>query len=253
MLSTILYSLNRGLVSIDHLAQATPAQISHLKNPVFVDRCGFTGKSADEHRVRILEATMRQVSLDPKSIARTMDDLDRGMVRLGFYGCASPVNLFQLTADSPLIDRLRTAVQENMQTRMFKAAQMHSVRKLRPTDTWSDRVIAAFRNQQPWPDSSDFAIDANAARARQDKCCAAVQAKRISLAAARSARMSTIERAANPGCGTGIYSMFISVALEALAPEQPSIGHPRHRIQEHRPDDQRTGERDTLRQGRSGC
>lgn len=200
-----------------------PASVDHgyYASNEFRERASFEGPMATKDQVSILLYMMTRVALDPQVEASMRADLNRGYVILSFFGVTNPVPWVLLNPESPEVAALKAAMDENLTGPLNKA--VNRVLKWRTMERAVKRnageagMMNKYRESLDWPTPEDYKKNREAATARSNALCDAMNRKLDALRDRRLLRLSLLSEASRPDMG-GWYGLLEDVALHALTP-----------------------------------
>lgn len=197
----------------------------YYSSEAFAQRSDLVGNEDPADKVSILLYMLKHIAVHPDEAAAVQSNLKQGLVHVRFFAFSSPVTVFWLNKDVPqqqaLLEQLKTALAENLQTRLFKAAErtLHwrSPKMAHRRDSWQRRVETELRKQFAWPEPSEYRKDYAAAELREIAMRAAFEERANRCRQRRNARLAALEALSHRNVGS-YYELLEKLALEVLTP-----------------------------------
>lgn len=204
--------------------KATPTEPgAYAQSDAFKARLRFDGPDALQDQVQVALYLLGRLALDPLEIAAVQLMLRQGIVILNYYGASNPVPHFEVSVGSVAHSRLLAAVNANLASEMFKAAQR--VRKQRQPAVRNRRakqegcVLDKLRKTLPWPAGDGWGTPLSAeVQGLRDASSARLEEKIRELRDRHQRRIARLEAATAPGM-TSWMALLDDIAQHLLSPE----------------------------------
>jgi len=173
----------------------------YLDSEEFRERSQFDGATAMEDSVRATLYMLKQCALRPTYAETALKRAHKTwVIHLDFFGVSNPVGRFALPPGRDLT-ALTLGIQENMGSRMYRAAQrvMHWRGMEHRRAKFEVGVRRKMVATQGWPSPEDFRTNETAARARQTALGQALNEYMHGVRDRRNERLARLSGYACPG------------------------------------------------------
>lgn len=176
----------------------------------------FEAPANQQDQVRVAVYLLSRLALDPLEIRAVQQMLCKGVVILNYFGVSNPVPHFEVSVGSSAQAQLLAAVEANLGSDRFKAAQrvcrQRQPKVLNRRRRQEDAVVRRLRATLPWPPRTSAADELlHTANAHQ------LEAKTRDLRDRHQQRMKRLMDATMPGTGSW-FSLLDDLAQQVLAP-----------------------------------
>lgn len=191
---------------------------AYWASPEFRARVEFNGDQGLQDRVNITLFMLKSVALDPKYATQLLEkSSELAVMHINFFGVSNPFPIFYVPVGSQYHLDLLAAIKENMESRMFHAA--NRVRHWRDRSTlrsaheraiWDNHVA---KHDMPTP--ADYKINREAASKRSEEIYAQIRVHVAHVRDLRNTRLAMVSQAASPGV-KGWTDFLVSISENAL-------------------------------------
>lgn len=203
--------------------QAAENLPAYYRSDAFKERIRFNGPRGNKDIVEAALWLLKHIALHPNQVNKALEHLDNSSLFLNFFQVSNPLPLYSHIKDPADVQRLRTAILDNAQSKMSKAA--NRIRVLRETHAaHRSKMVkeeeARFIETLTWPNPDDFQKEGSGARERYSENWVLVHAFRDRVLERRIDRLNKISRASASGPGTGNWHELLqAICQEVLTPE----------------------------------
>lgn len=199
------------------LTSVSEAEQAYMASPAFRSRIEFKGLTGLEDMIRGTRYMLQNVALDPRDAHDCLNSLKRGVVSLHFFGICNPIPSFELPTNTLEHAELVRAVEANISSSMFDAANRTRKWRSRVAQraAGEDRAMDKYRAKAVWSTRADWAKNPGAARAHDAQVSEELNSNLARIREMRNQRMARLAQAACPRV-TNWIDLLVDIAKTTL-------------------------------------